>query len=265
MCKGVHAIDTTDHIRYGCHHIRDTYAPRTEICRICFHDGAKRVKAVSVGAYAISKDVVCAQPGEPGIYCYGVVYQTSMEEKIEKEKFIGYCKEEINTVLSLLSCHSADIDPRVICLNPDLYWSIIWYYGSVYTALESIGGKELQQKVFGKHKKQMENTGRESPDPFLSLLLESNPFLKVLDNQKRYNSAFEPSDCPGKAELDKHNYKELGNRPETHFMGTLLNNAGEWRFVCGNEDCLKFEETSKFMKCAGCKDSVGSREFQKNQ
>jgi hypothetical protein len=79
----------------------------------------------------------------------------------------------------------------------------------------------------------------------------------VLDNQKRYNSAFEPSDCTGKVELDEHNYKELGNRPETHFIRTLLKNAGEWRFVCGNEDCLKFEETSKFMKCGGCKDSVG--------
>ena len=73
----------------------------------------------------------------------------------------------------------------------------------------------------------------------------------MLDNQKRYNSAFEPSDCTGKVELDEHNYKELGNRPETHFIRTLLKNAGEWRFVCGNEDCLKFEETSKFMKCGG--------------
>ena len=36
------------------------------------------------------------------------------------------------------------VDPYDICVkriavSADLYWSIIWYYGSVYTALKEIG------------------------------------------------------------------------------------------------------------------------------
>jgi hypothetical protein len=36
------------------------------------------------------------------------------------------------------------VDPHDICVKqvamlPNLYWSIIWYYGSVFTALQEIG------------------------------------------------------------------------------------------------------------------------------
>jgi hypothetical protein len=47
--KGLDTIDSTDHVR------------------ICFHEGEKRLKAVSTGAFAISKDVIGAdERGSPG-------------------------------------------------------------------------------------------------------------------------------------------------------------------------------------------------------
>jgi hypothetical protein len=39
--------------------------------------------------------------------------------------------------LGLLDPH--DICVKQIALLPDLYWSIIWYYGSVYAALQEVG------------------------------------------------------------------------------------------------------------------------------
>jgi hypothetical protein len=54
--------------------------------------------------------------------------------------------------LGLLDPH--DICVKQIALLPDLYWSIIWYYGSVFTALRKIGNnlhverrKMLQETV----------------------------------------------------------------------------------------------------------------------
>ncbi len=46
------------------------------------------------------------------------------------------------------------LDPHGICVKqiallPDLYWSIIWYYGSVYAALQEVG--RTSACLFGIH------------------------------------------------------------------------------------------------------------------
>jgi len=262
VCKGVKNIDFTNHIRYGCQHVKDTYAPPVEICRFCFWDGAKRVKAVSLGAYAISQDFVCAdRTGSPEVFSYGVIYQTTNEENIEREMFMGYCREEIDTVLFLLSESSVDIDPRVVCLNPHLYWSIIWFYGSVYRALDAVGGKQMQKKGFGTHQDHTtdaEESGDESEDIFKEVFMQ-NPVLRAMENMRLHGRAKEPSECPGKDGSEGENYKEFSNLPAAHFMGSLVSKSGEWRYVCGNEICTKIEDDVKFMKCAGCKDSLQRR------
>ena len=261
VCKGLKDIDYTNHIRYGCKHVQDSYAPPEEICRICFRKGAKRVKAVSLGAYAISKDFVCADTsGSPKVFCYEVIYQESDKESIEKEMFMGYCKEEINTVLYLLSENSVDIDPRVVCLNPCLYWSIIWFYGSVHKALDAVGGKQMQRKGFGPHQEHTDakDSEEEGDDMFKEVFMQ-NPVLKAMENMRLYGRAKEPSECPGKDGSDNENYKEFGNRPAAHFMGNLVRKSGEWRYVCGNDNCSEIEDAVKFMKCAGCKDSLQRR------
>ena len=262
VCQGLDDIDSSDHVRYGCHHLKNNYAPPTEICRICFDEGFKRVKAVSAGAYAISKDIVgYDEKGTSGLYYYGVIYQTSKDQKLQKEMFVGYSKEEVNTILRLLSTHSADIDPRVVCLNQDLYWSVVWFYGSVYEAYY-IGGQKLQYKGFGTHKKQNRTQmpeRPESPDPFFACILQNSPELNMVYNLKKAMALPEPSKCPGKDKFANHDYKELDNLPPNHFMADLSCKSGEWRYVCGNEKCLKFEKTSKFLKCAGCKDTASRR------
>ena len=62
---------------------------------------------------------------------------------------ILYCKLEVTLILKLLSLHPVvDLDPRMICLNPHLYWSVIWFFGSVTKALKEIGGDSLYNAVF---------------------------------------------------------------------------------------------------------------------
>ena len=76
--------------------------------------------------------------------------------------------------MKLLSLHPADVDPRMICLNPRLYWSVIWIFGSVSKALKEIGGDQLYNKVF------IELAGRETNEEYKASdkLLNTKLFVK---------------------------------------------------------------------------------------
>ena len=85
---------------------------------------------------------------------YSAIFETETPDglKTKRENVYPHNPVEIDLVLRYLSVHSADVDPRMICMIPDLYWNIIWYHGSITKALKFAGGQRLYEIGFGKHR-----------------------------------------------------------------------------------------------------------------
>ena len=256
VCEGIEDIDQADHTRYVCHHMKEDvqFAPR-KVCQFCFTTGVDRVRAVASGAYCISKNHVI---NNTGLLSFGVIYQTERKYEGEEnnlstchETFVSYCKEDISVILRLLSINSSDIDPRMICLDADIFWSIIWFYGSVTKALKEIGGEKLYNKGFGIHEvyddtfhelgqvsdeKIREHGGDEDPENLLGKLTE------IFRNKVGLNS---DTDLSSKMTLIEDN-----------FVSTMQNRKRQWRYCCKNTSCHQLEDSDNFKSCGGCKISL---------
>merc|ERR1719186_441806 len=111
-------------------------------CNTCSIIGKYRVFAVAHDLYAISTKYVMVG------YGYQVTYANTLDGTITKETFKAYSKPEINSVLSCLMNNSTDVHVYHIAQDSNLYWPIIWYYGSVHAPLKKVGGQHLLQKVY---------------------------------------------------------------------------------------------------------------------
>jgi len=68
-------------------------------------------------------------------------YSLSLDNRTGKAiKMLNTCSFALKT-FGLLDPHGICV--KQIALLPDLYWSIIWYYGSVYAALQEVGRSPL--------------------------------------------------------------------------------------------------------------------------
>ena len=173
----------------------------------------------------MSKDWDVSQGDAWEQFCVMIETETDDGDRgICEERFFGYCKEEVNTALRYLSLHSADIDARMICINSDLYWSIIWYYGSITKALKEAGGQRLYEIGFGKHKvdsswEDLHDEDAESDDECSLLFLYPSITISLVTD---------------------------------HFVSKLTNKKMEWRYRCSNPGCCNLEDTEKFLSCNGC-------------
>ena len=113
-------------------------------CHKCQDNAVKRTAAVAEGLYSISlTETVPA-------YGYGARYLTVAEGDMILETFKGYSQPDICCVLQCLMSNPADLHPLFIAEDPNLFWPIIWYYGSVYSALLSCCGVNIVKKLYGK-------------------------------------------------------------------------------------------------------------------
>ena len=145
--EGLESLSNTSFTQYICQHPH-TNLKHGGICETCLQTGKDRILAVASQGYAISLNYVTKIQGT---LVYGVIFQSD-ENKIEYETFIPYAKQDINSIVRLLSFHSADIDPRLISLEKNIYWSIIWYFGSISNGLKVIGGNNLYNKAFSQRR-----------------------------------------------------------------------------------------------------------------
>ena len=119
VAEGPDDLDNSDRARYFCKHWNrpNTPPPRT-VCRACYQEGVERVRAVASQAVFISTKRI-EQRDESSLF--GVNYQVNNSGDKKFAVYQQCFKEEIVLILKLLSLHSADIDPRMLCLHPDLY------------------------------------------------------------------------------------------------------------------------------------------------
>ena len=242
VARGPDEVDKANHARYACQHVADKYRPPREVCRLCYKQGMERVRAVASAAYCMSKTFTEKSgtnlESKSVFYKYGVIYEVEHrgERRRIQENFMGYCKEEIDSVIKILSLHSADVDPRMICINPDFYWSVIWFYGSVSKALKEIGGQKLYNIGFGTHQLYNEPPG-----------LYATEGVMTLDNMFKMDP---PGPCPGKS-----NFQLLDSEKQLlsdNFVSRLENKKTTWRYGCSNPDCNNLEDNTKFNSCGGC-------------
>ena len=226
IIKGPGEVEKSDHVLLGCRHSHMEKLNRQgSICRLCYAEGFERARAVASGAYCMSKNLCWYI--DTTMPHFSVLYEIEdgKGQRMTEKVFLGYCKAEVTTALRYLSLHSADVDPRMIILNPDLYWSIVWYYGSITKALKEAGGQSLYEIGFGKHEIDVSKDMKK-------LHFKAGPITLSLDLIPPFNLT---------ADLISNN-----------FVSKLKNKKTEWRYKCSHLDCPKLEDTKKFLSCSGC-------------
>ena len=186
-------------------------------CSKCQDDAVKRTTAVAEGMYSLSITEIIPD------YGHGVRYLQVADGNMILETFKSYSQPEICCVLQCLMSNPADLHPLHLAEDPNLYWPIIWFYGSVYSAILACCGSKVVKKIFGKMSQYRSNkipTGSAAIPPSLSafptfaigemriacgnevcpMLDHSEKFLKCTGCKVRYYCAEE---CQ-KADWKKH-------------------------------------------------------------
>ena len=213
IVEGPEDIDFSDHAVIRCVHFKDQGFLSDIVCRQCFLQGYERARAVASGAFMFSYDETFRSK-KSGLEFETVIYETETSSGLEmrEEIYFLYPPDDFFAALRYLSLHSADVDPRMICMNPDLYWSIICFYGSITKALKEAGGQRFYEIGFGKHEVDTQKVTilPQSPMHLSSSLIEG------------------------------------------HFVDKFANKEMEVRYCCANPGCFKFEDTERFLLCGGC-------------
>ena len=203
------AAETRTSYKVACAHDKmgENYAGN---CAPCTLTSKERTLAVMQGHYSISWT-----ESIPG-YGYCARYAND-NGKIIKDVFKSYSKPEIECVLQCLMSNPADLHPIFIAEDSNLFWPIIWYYGSVYNAISECCNSNIVNKVYGNTLESMgmnlwENMGTPS---------QSNCATNTVPDE--ILSAF----------------------PESA--------TNQLRIACGNEKCPQLDHQEKFKKCSGCR------------
>ena len=155
IVEGPGDIDFSDRAVIACLHFKSQGFISDIVCRPCFLKGYDSARSVASGAFMLSQ-ISTHKPdnGDDEGSLHTVIYQTETSSGMEmkEEIYFQYHPHDSLAALRYLSLHTANVDPRIICMNPDLYWSIINFYGSITKALKLAGGQRLYDIGFGKHK-----------------------------------------------------------------------------------------------------------------
>jgi len=124
--------DHGDHTKYK----------RAGNCQPCKHDAHERLRSVARGRYSISVTQVIPNHSHAARYVdgNGVVVQ---------DVFKSYSKPDLRQVLQCLMTNPADLHPLAVAEDQSLYWGIIWYWGSVYQAVQDTCDHNTLAKIYG--------------------------------------------------------------------------------------------------------------------
>jgi len=134
----------------ACFHQGDSHVP-VGGCYHCHDSALKRVAAVAEGLYSISITETVPE------YGYGARYFAVKDGNMRLETFKRYSQPEIRCVLQSLMNNPADLHPLHVAEDPNLYWPVIWFFGSVYSALVECCAHSVVKKIFGKLSKYRSN------------------------------------------------------------------------------------------------------------
>ena len=110
-------------------------------CTECNYLAKQRIFSVYRKDYMMSRD-------ETLVYeLYGVIY--SLESGLKRQdNFRNYSKHEVIFTIRFLALEPMDLHPLQLAKDPNIYWPIVHYYGSVYSALLEILGKQTVDLIY---------------------------------------------------------------------------------------------------------------------
>jgi len=112
-------------------------------CQNCHNDAVQRLHAVSQGLYSIS--ITEAIPN----YGYAARYVNKTGVIVE-DVFKSYSRPDMAQVLQILMSNPADLHPLAVAEDQNLYWPIIWYWGSVFYAIQDTCDEITLEAVYGR-------------------------------------------------------------------------------------------------------------------
>jgi hypothetical protein len=112
-------------------------------CDQCMSDAKQRIQAVAQGLYSISLTEVIPA------YGYAARY-TDKKGVIVQDMFQSYSKPDMVQVLQCLMSNPGDLHPAAVAEDQNLYWPIIWYWGSVHAALLEACGPATKDAVYAR-------------------------------------------------------------------------------------------------------------------
>ena len=66
----------------------------------------------------------------------------------KEDYFWSYGKNEVITAIRVIALQPMDLHPLQVAKDPNLYWPIIYYYGSVYSALKDILDVKIVDSIY---------------------------------------------------------------------------------------------------------------------
>ena len=111
------------------------------LCKECEHITKQRLLSVYRKEYIMSRDETLAQ------LFYSVIF--TLESGLKwQDNFRNYSKHEVIFTIRLLALEPMDLHPLQLAKDPNIYWPIVHYYGSVYSALLEILGKQTVDLIY---------------------------------------------------------------------------------------------------------------------
>ena len=123
---------------YSCEH---NIISCGNVCQVCEHFTKQRILSVYRKEYIMSRDETLAQ------LFYSVIF--TLESGLKwQDNFRNYSKHEVIFTIRVLALEPMDLHPLQLAKDPNIYWPIVHYYGSVYSALLEILEKKTVDLIY---------------------------------------------------------------------------------------------------------------------
>ncbi len=127
---------------YVCKHY-ETIPPKKEKCIYCDPSASVRIMCVYKNLFQISRDETYTNA------FYSVIYHPE-DLKTQHDFFMNLCKQEVIIAIRVMALRPMDLHPMHVARDPNIYWPIIHYYGSVYAALKEILDEKTANEIYKK-------------------------------------------------------------------------------------------------------------------
>jgi len=124
--------------QYRCEHGKISLG---NACSECNYLAKQRIFSVYRKDYMMSRDETLVRA------LYGVIYSLESGWK-RQDNFRNYSKHEVIFTIRFLALEPMDLHPLQLAKDPNIYWPIVHYYGSVYSALLEILGKQTVDLIY---------------------------------------------------------------------------------------------------------------------
>ena len=123
------------------HHCEHYFWSAGNSCSQCAQLARDRILSVYKNSFLLSRDETIIRRS------YSVIF--TLESGLKRqENFWEFSKYEVITALHVMALQPMDLLPLQLAKVPDIYWPIIHYFGSVYSALKEILNVKMVDSIY---------------------------------------------------------------------------------------------------------------------